>query len=82
MPVHLPPGVELLQVGEFADVDLGGQLPADGRAEVLIDAQRPTGQRPLSLVRRSATLPEQHAQNAVPDLEHHGKYLVTSVNAP
>ncbi len=69
-------GLQLLEVGDVGEVDLGGQVAARRGAEALPGAQRSARQRPQSVERRRGPPPEQHAQPVAADLQDHGQRLV------
>lgn len=77
--VRIATGLELLEVGQLSYVDLLGQLATDGSVEVFIRAKLATWQRPGFGVGRHGSLPEQHGELAVPNLEHHGEDFVPRV---
>jgi hypothetical protein len=67
---------ELLEVRDLGDVDLGGEVPAGGRAEPLAGLEQAAGQRPGPVERRFRAPPQQHRQPLLPDLEHHPERLM------
>jgi hypothetical protein len=73
IPARIAAGFQLFQVGDAGQVNLGGQVPAHGRAEALRRTQRAAGQGPPSPERRLAPLPEQDMKAVAADLEDHGQ---------
>ena len=70
------PGLQLLEIRDVGELDLGGQVPAQGRAQSLIWSQRPAGQGPQSLERRRAPPPEQDVKTVAANLQDHGQGLM------
>src|SRR5262249_9036334 len=68
--------LELLEVGELADVDLGGEVAADRALERLVVSQLAAGQRPAAGAGVEGALPKEHAQSPVAHLEHNGQHDV------
>jgi hypothetical protein len=62
MPVGLGEHRELLQMRDFPQINLLGQLPAHRRPHVLVVAQLATWQRPRSPLGILGPLPEQDAE--------------------
>ena len=69
MPVGVAPGLELLEVGEVAHVDLGRQVAPDRGLQRLPRLEPPARERPRAEERLLGALPEEHLEDAVPDLE-------------
>ena len=63
-------------MGDVGEVDLGGQVMPQGRAQALILGERAARECPLALERRFGPPPEQNVQTAVPDLKDDGQHLV------
>ena len=64
-------GLELLEVGELAHVDLRRQMAADRLLERLALQQLTARQRPLARERLEGALPQQHLKPAVARLQHY-----------
>ena len=71
--VRLAQRLELLEVGELADVDLLGEVAADRLLERLVLDEVAAGQRPRAAKRVARALPEEHLERAGPHLEHGGE---------
>ena len=69
MTLGLAPGAELLQVGDFAQVDLGRQVSQDRGFERLVVAERPAGERPHASERLTRTFPQEHVEYTGANLE-------------
>ena len=68
--------LELLEVGELADVDLLGEVAPDRGLERLAGTELSAGQRPRAEERLLRPLPEEHLERAVAHLEHDRQRLV------
>ncbi len=68
--------LQLLEVGELADVDLRGQVTADRPLERLARIEAAPGERPAPGEGRAGTPPEQHLQTTFAHLEHHSDRLL------
>src|SRR5262249_45497387 len=68
--------LELLEMGELAHVDLGGEVAADRALERLVVRQLTAGQRPAAGARVESALPEEHAEAPVTHLEDDGEHDV------
>src|SRR6202044_4083236 len=86
-PVGLGEHRELLQVRDFPQVNLFGQLAADRRRHVLVVPQLPAGQRPRSALGALGALPEQDAElgllrhrawSEAANLEYDSEHIVRS----
>ena len=66
----LAPRAELLEVRDFADVDLGREVAADRGLERLVRLERAARERPGAGVGLARALPEQRLQPALAHLEH------------
>jgi hypothetical protein len=67
--IRLAPGLELLQVGEVAHVDLGRKVAPDRGLQSLPRLEPAAGKRPRPEERLLRSLPEKHLENTVPNLE-------------
>ena len=67
--IRLAPGLELLQVGEVAHIDLGREVAPGRGLQSLPRLEPPAGKRPRPEERLLRSLPEKHLENAVPNLE-------------
>src|SRR5215203_4835525 len=76
MPSGVAARLQLLEVGQLPDVDLGGQMPADRCLQRLAWAKQSPRQRPRAVERLPGPLPQQDLQRAVADLEHDGERLM------
>ena len=61
-PVRAGEHPDLLDVGDLADVDLLGELPAHRGLDVLVGAEPAAGQRPPAGVGCAGALPREHLQ--------------------
>src|ERR1700753_131084 len=86
-PVGLREHRELLQVRDFPQINLFGQLAAHRRPHVLVVAQLAPGQRPRTTFGILGALPEQHAKlgflrlrawSEPANLEYDGEHFVRS----
>lgn len=76
IPAGIAASFQLLKVGDIGEVDLGGQVPPGRRAQALVRPEGAAGQRPASLERRCAALPEQGVQAVAADLEDNSEHLM------
>src|SRR5215217_4771762 len=81
MPSGVAARLQLLEVGQLPDVDLGRQMPADRRLQRLAWAKQSPRQRPCSVERLPGPLPQQDLQPAVADLEYDGERLMAGRHA-
>jgi hypothetical protein len=76
MAAGVAPRLELLEVGELADVDLLREVPPDRLLERLVGAEPTAGERPGAQERLLRALPEEHLERAVAHLEDDRQDLV------
>src|SRR5829696_9355865 len=81
MPSGVAARLQLLEVRQLPDVDLGRQMPADRRLQRLAWAKQSPRQRPCAVERLPGPLPQQDLQPAVADLEHDGERLMAGLVA-
>ena len=74
VPVRLAPRPQLLEVGDLADVDLGGELAPDRALERLVGREQSAGEGPVAAVGLARALPEQRLEDALADLQHGGEH--------
>src|SRR5262249_5636243 len=72
--------LQLLEVRDFPNIHLGGQVPARGRAEPLAGEQQAARQCPRPLARRPVAAPPQHVQALLADLERDPERLVAETS--
>ena len=73
VPRRVAPGLELLEVGELADVDLGREMPSQGLFERLAGLEEAAGEGPAPGERIARPLPQQDLEQALAHLEDDGK---------
>jgi hypothetical protein len=66
---RVAPGLELLEVRDLANVDLGGEVAPDRLLQRLACLEVPARERPRAQKRLSGALPQQHLEPAVADLQ-------------
>jgi hypothetical protein len=76
MASRVAAGLQLLEVGEIADVDLGGEVPPDRLLERLPRLEPAARKRPSAEEGLLRALPEQHLQDSLADLEDRAEGLV------
>ena len=74
VPVRLAPRSQLLEMGDFADVDLRGKLATDRALERLVGREQSAGEGPVAAVGLPRALPEQRLEGAFADLQHGGEH--------
>ena len=68
-------GLQLLEVGELAHVDLRREVPPDRALERLL-LERSAGKRPTAPGRGEGPAPEERLQLPLTDLQHHRRGLL------